>query len=89
MSDTNIGPSGATALANALQVNKTLQEINLGGTLLFGNNAVWFNGLGDWIDTRIGCNAKRNPRRTGSPDPWPLTLLSTRVWGQAASYPHW
>ena len=46
MSDNNIGPSGATDLANALKVNKTVREINLYGTLVFGDNAVWFNGVG-------------------------------------------
>ena len=43
MSDNDIGPSGATALANALEVNKTLQRIDLEGTLVFDNVMVGFN----------------------------------------------
>ena len=56
MSGNDIGPSGATALANALKVNNTLQWINLGGTLVFGDNAVWFNGVGTvLIDRAHAC----------------------------------
>ena len=60
MSDNDIGPSGASALANALKLNNTLQKINLYSTLVFGNNMVWFTGvgtvLGDWMGTCTGCN---------------------------------
>ena len=54
MSANNIGPSGATALANALEVNDTLLKIDLEGTSVFDNNTGWFNGARTDLGDRAG-----------------------------------
>ena len=57
MSGNDIGASGATALANALEINNRLRAIYLGGASVFGDNIVWFNNvrssLGDRADAML------------------------------------
>ena len=87
MSGNNIGPSGATDLANALKVNTTLREIDLAGTLVFGDNAVWLNRVRTGLGDRASACTAFYPTRTLTLSPNLIANPKSNLHGERNCYP--